>query len=407
MKGAVVAFAVSAAAGSLPAPAQADLTGFVQLRQVPRTHSLSACGDIEGCRSMAQEALGELLYERRFGDRFSAAARVEAHHDNATGEGRVLLREGFIDWAPSSSMTVKLGRQVLTWGVSDYLYVNDVFPKNYDAFFTGGGFDRMKEPVDAGRLAVHASKLDLELVVSRSKADRMPRADRFSAMAMTSAASPADDADDRADVAMKASSHVGGWDMAGYAASFRSREQRYFVDPAGLGADRPRTQHLGVSGTGNFAGGLLWAEAALRKTRTERANVVSRHFVGSAAKLIAGYSREVGEDRSASIQLQVEAPTSRERYVNSLAPGVRPLKRVTSTLHVRFHGRWMNQTLGAGAQLFAGSEGDTHFNPFVSWSPADGWTLEGGANLFDGKPDTRYGAFKDDSNVYVLGRYSF
>jgi hypothetical protein len=134
---------------------------------------------------------------------------------------------------------------------------------------------------------------------------------------------------------------------------------------------------------------------------------VNRHFLGSSAKLIAGYSREIGTDLTASAQLQLEAATSRQHYLDSLAPGLRPLKAISSTLHLRVHGSWMNQTLGGGAQVFLGNEGDSHFNPFVSWSPADGWTVEGGANLFNGRSDTRYGALQDDSNVYVLGRYSF
>lgn len=404
MKRAVMALAVAAA--SAPAVA-AGLTGFVQARQVQRAQSQPVCGDITGCSSMAQEVLGELLYERRFGQQFSATARVEAFHDGAISEGAVNVREGFVDWSPTSAVNLKLGRQVLTWGVSDYLYVNDVFPKNYDAFFTGAGFDRMKEPVDAARVAIQASDAALEAVLSRSKADKTPDPDRFSAMSMARTATRDDSRDHHVDVALKASTHVGGWDLAAYGASFDSREERLFMDAADLRADRPRTQHLGLSLTGNFAGGLIWGEGAVRNTSGNQAAVVSRQFLPSAFKLIGGYSREVGQEVTASAQLQLEGPGSRSRYLDSLAPGVRPLKSVTSTLHLRVQGRWINQTFGAGAQLFVSSEGDSHLNPFVSWSPADGWALEGGANVFNGKPDTRYGAFKDDSNVYVLWRFSF
>lgn len=404
MKRAVMALA--AAAVSVPVSA-AGLTGFVQARQVQRAQSLPVCGDITGCSAMAQEVLGELLYEQRFGQQFSATARVEAYHDGAISTGEVNLREGFADWSPTSALNFKLGRQVLTWGVSDYLYVNDVFPKNYDAFFTGAGFDRMKEPVDAARLALHATSVDFEAVLSRSKGDKMPNVDRFVAMAMAKSAVADDGPSHGADLALKASTHAGGWDLAAYGASFQSRETRLYMDASGLRSDRPRTQHVGASMTGNFAGGLAWGEAAVRNTADNQSAVVNRQFLPSAVKLIGGYSREVGQEITASAQLQLEGPASRSRYLESLAPGVRPLKPVISTLHLRVQGRWINQTLGAGAQLFVSNEGDSHLNPFVSWSPADGWTFEGGANVFNGRPDTRYGAFKDDSNVYVLGRFSF
>lgn len=400
------AMALAAAAMSVPAGA-AGLTGFVQARQVQRAQSLPACGELTGCSAMAQELLGELLYEHRFGQQVSATARVEAYHDGAISQGAAHLREGFADWSPTSALNLKFGRQVLTWGVSDYLYVNDVFPKNYDAFFTGAGFDRMKEPVDAARLAFHATTADFEAVLSRSKGDKMPNADRFVAMAMAKSAVADDSKNHGADVALKASTHAAGWDVAAYGASFESREERLYMGASGLRSDRPRTRHLGLSMTGNFAGGLVWGEAAVRTTHGNQSAVVSRQFLPSAFKLIGGYSREVGQEITASAQLQLEGPASRSRYLDSLAPGVRPLKPVTSTLHLRVQGRWINQTLGAGALLFVSNEGDSHLNPFVSWSPADGWTFEGGANVFNGKPDTRYGAFKDDSNVYVLGRFSF
>lgn len=404
MKRAVMALA--AAAVSVPVGA-AGLTGFVQARQVQRAHSLPTCGEITGCSAMAQEVLGELLYEHRFDQQFSVTARVEAYHDGAIAEGDIDAREAFVDWSPTSALNLKLGRQVLTWGVSDYLYVNDVFPKNFDAFFTGAGFDRMKEPVDAARLAIHSSDADLEAVLSRSKGDRTPNSARFAAMTMAKAAVPDDSANHQVDVALKASTHAAGWDLSAYGASFDSRDERLYMDTTGLRSDRPRTRHLGLSVAGNFAGGLLWGEGAVRNTSGDQTAVVSRQFLPSAFKLIGGYSREVGQEITASAQLQLEGPGSHSRYLASLAPGVRPLKSVTSTLHLRVQGRWINQTLGAGAQLFVSNEGDSHLNPFVSWSPADGWTFEGGANVFNGKPDTRYGAFKDDSNVYVLGRFSF
>lgn len=390
MKRALVALALLA-----PAPAPAEVSGFVQARQA---HGLEHA-------PMVQEILGELLVEQGLGERAALSVRTEAHDDAVSG-GRIALREGFLDWAPAPAVDLRLGRQVLTWGVSDYLYVNDVFPKNYDAFFTGAGFDRMKEAVDAARLAWHAHAGDVEAVVSRAKADRLPAPDRFLATSPSTSAMPADDASDAVDAAIKASGHAAGWDLAGYAATFRSREPRYFVDASGPRSDRPRLAHLGLSLTGNAGAGLAWLEAGVRHAGQPPDGVVSRNFLGSSARLIAGYSREIGPDVTASAQLQLEAATEYHRYLAALAPGVRPVERIATTLHLRLQGAWINQTVRAGAQVFAAGEGDAHLNPFASWSPADGWTLEAGANLFSGKPDTRYGAFEDDSSAYLLGRYS-
>jgi hypothetical protein len=284
--------------------------------------------------------------------------------------------------------------------------VNDIFPKDYDDFFTGGGFARTKAPVDGVRLSGRlSSHIDVEAVISRSAADLSPRVDRFAAM--TGGAHSADNANDQADVAVRAASHVGDWDVAGYVASFRTREQRFFIDGGHLVYDRPRDAHVGVSVTGNAAGGVAWLEGALRHTGTDRDDVVSHDFLPSAVKLIVGYSSEVAQDLTASTQLQLDTLLSRNRYLRSLAPGFPAVATTLATLNLRLQSQWINQTVGAGAQLFISSEGDFLLNPFTSWSPADGWTIEGGANVFSGKPYSNYGAFEEDSNVYVLARYSF
>ena len=51
------------------------------------------------------------------------------HHsvDLEEGEGLLDLREANIIFSPIDSMDVKFGRQILTWGIGDMLFVNDLF----------------------------------------------------------------------------------------------------------------------------------------------------------------------------------------------------------------------------------------------------------------------------------------
>lgn len=409
--------------GSAMAAPQAS--GFLQLRLTQRLHSLEPC-TVPACSQMVQQVLGELLLEPHLNQNANATLRVEAKTDQASGESRLSVREAYLDWGnnAAASLNLRLGRQILTWGVSDYLYVNDIFPKNYDTFFTGAGLDRIKQPVDALRLTTRVAMkanatadgvasepsspggLDLELVLARAQADQAPQPNRFVA-ASGSRLAGASAHSSQADVALKLSTRLGSWDVAGYLADFQAREQRFAIDAAGLQVDQPRTRHLGMSITGNAAAGLIWLELALRQSDQDQAALVSRYYLAHAGKLIAGYSREVAQDTTASAQLQLEANLDYSHYLARLAPGIRPVSRLNAVLHLRLSSRWANQTVGGGVQLFIDGEGDTHINPFGSWSPADGWTIEGGANLFAGKPDTRFGVLKDDSNLYLLGRYSF
>lgn len=386
--------------------AAADVSGFVQLRAAHRVKPLPDCR-LNGCDSMVEEGLAELLLERSWGPGWSLSLRPQAHREVISDDAALALREGTIAWQPGASVDVKIGRQIITWGVSDYLFANDLFPRNYDAFFTGGSFDRMKEPVDAMHLSWRGHA-DLELVLSRSKLDRMPSPSRFAATggassAVASGAAPGSGLD----AAVKAATKWGNWDLALYAARLRSRELRYYLDTVTLRSDIPRVAHLGVSATGNAASGVAWLEAALRQVKDGPEAVADRQFLGSSGKLILGYSRDIADGVTASAQVQLESPLSRGRYLRSLASGVRPVATFNSILHLRITARGMNQTLGSGAQLFMGAEGDSHFNPFMNWSPVDGWTLETGANLFSGRSDTRFGTLKRDSNVYLAMRRSY
>lgn len=65
-----------------------------------------------------------------------------------TGYGPVDLREANILLTPTYTMDLKLGRQILTWGTGDLLFINDMFPKDWQSFFTGRDEEYLKAPSD-------------------------------------------------------------------------------------------------------------------------------------------------------------------------------------------------------------------------------------------------------------------
>ena len=69
--------------------------------------------------------------------------------DLETGQGWVDLRETYVLTRPLSMLDLKAGRQVLTWGTGDLLFINDLFPKDWNAFFIGRDVEYLKAPSDA------------------------------------------------------------------------------------------------------------------------------------------------------------------------------------------------------------------------------------------------------------------
>ncbi len=46
-------------------------------------------------------------------------------------------------------VNLKIGRQVFTWGTGDYLFINDLFPKDYESFYIGRDDEYLKRPSEA------------------------------------------------------------------------------------------------------------------------------------------------------------------------------------------------------------------------------------------------------------------
>src|SRR3989338_6001203 len=79
---------------------------------------------------------------------------------------RYKIREAHVSASPLAWLDVKLGRQILTWGTGDLLFINDVFPKDFVSFFIGRDDEYLKVPSDAARVSVaHPwAALDLALI---------------------------------------------------------------------------------------------------------------------------------------------------------------------------------------------------------------------------------------------------
>lgn len=63
------------------------------------------------------------------------------------GEFDVDLREAYLDYT-TENCDFRLGRQFVTWGVGDLLFINDVFSKDYVSFFAGRPLEYLKIEVD-------------------------------------------------------------------------------------------------------------------------------------------------------------------------------------------------------------------------------------------------------------------
>ena len=82
-----------------------------------------------------------------------------------SGKTSFELRELYTQFSPAGFLDIKAGRQVYTWGTGDYLFINDLFPKDYVSFFTGRQDEYLKKPSDGLRLSAYTKVANADLVI--------------------------------------------------------------------------------------------------------------------------------------------------------------------------------------------------------------------------------------------------
>ena len=90
------------------------------------------------------------------------------------------LRDVSVSFSPLDTLDVKLGRQVLTWGTGDLVFLNDLFPKDWVSFFAGRDDEYLKAPSNSVRLTQYNPWINIDFVwTPRFTPDEYIRGNRF------------------------------------------------------------------------------------------------------------------------------------------------------------------------------------------------------------------------------------
>ena len=340
------------------------------------------------------------------------------HLDFESGQGWLDLRELYFGTPLGDRVDLRLGRQILTWGVGDLVFLNDLFPKDWNAFFTGRDVEYLKAPSDALRLAAYGDLLNIDLVYTpRFDADRYldPRRlsfydPRIGAVAGGTVAFepllPEDWFSDD-EWALRLHRLLGGWELAAY--GYRG----FWKSPSGFDPDsgRPRFPALevwGASARGPLGPGILSSELAWYRSREDRGG--DDPFVpNDQFRFLLGFERELIPDLTLGAQYYLERTLDHDRLLLTLPPGAVAVDENRHLLTLRL--TWLTHSQNVTWSLFtfaSPSDRDAYLRGLWSWKASDAWTLSSGFNLFEGRDDSSFfGQFERNSNIYVGLRYGF
>ena len=359
----------------------------------------------------------EILARWNTGFFYKGDLLVDEHEETA----RVNIREANGVFSPFSWLDVKLGRQILTWGTGDLLFINDVFPKDFESFFIGRDDEFLKVPSDAAKFSLYNPMVSADLVLipfftpdTPFDGDRLSFYDMFlgrlagkeSGRLLTEPPLQLDSTE----VAARVYRNFNGTEAALYGFKGYFNQARGVKNEDSKEFFYPELAVYGSSlrGPAPFVGGIVSGEVGYLDSLEDRSGA-DRLVENSAAKYLAGYERDFPEDLRVGVQYFVEQMLDFETFMANARAGDVPRDQFRQLMTLRVTKLFWLQTLEASCFVFySPTDSDTHLRPRLAWQVNDQWKVTVGANVFFGRSDsTEFGQLENNDDLYARVRYSF
>ena len=367
--------------------------------------------------------IGEARYQfdlfsfREWGD---IKIKGDVYGDFVTEELEFDLREANAFTRPTDYMDVKVGRQILTWGTGDLIFINDLFPKDWVAFFIGRDTEYLKAPSDAAKVSLFFDPVNIDVVYTPEfDSDRFITGERLSywhPLLMRRAGEDNELAVSRRreffeedETAVRLYRNISNWELALYG------YWGYWKSPAGFTGTTPQARaffpELYVYGTslrGALGKGIANVELGYYDSvddRTGNDPLVNN----SEMRYLVGYTQEIAQDFTAGVQYYVEQMLDYGDYMGSLFPGAESRDEFRHVTTLRLTRLLMNQNLMLSLfGYYSPSDEDLYLRPLVNYKATDNLMYELGSNIFFGdERHTFFNQFHYNTNIYAGVRYSF
>ncbi len=353
---------------------------------------------------------GDLLYNELDKDR--------ADVDLETGEGWFDLREFNATFYPTDWIDLKIGRQILTWGTGEYLFINDLFPKDWQSFFLGRDNEYLKAPSDAIMTSAFFDTLNLDIVFTpRFDADRYitgqfltfydQATDSFNGENAVVDGNAPDRWLKDYELAIRAYKNIDGYEAAAYFYNGFWKSPAGF-DPVKGQATFPDLQAYGASLRGAVGSGIGNIEIGYYHSKDDK-NGTDPFTSNSEFRCMFGYQRELGADLTLGLQYYLEWMMDYSEYKSSLPDSDTLRDEFRHLTTVSLNKLLFNQNLRLWLFAFySPSDEDCHIKSQINYKYSDSLSIFAGANLFLGSQDhTFFNQFESNCNIYLGVRTTF
>lgn len=329
------------------------------------------------------------------------------------------LREGYAKFKVGNNLDFKVGRQIITWGTGDLIFINDLFAKDYRSFFTGRDDQYLKAPQNALRAAYYTAPGTFSLIYTpRFTPNRIPTGERLSYFnPMTGGIVGGENyyfegrmpeaKFKNGELAGRFSRYIGSADIALYF-YHGFYKNPMGIDMVNMAAYYPRLNVYGASVRMPILGGISWLESGYYDSRDDNAGD-DPTIPNSSISSMIGFERQLTSTLTANLQYQNKVMLDYDTYTSNLPPQSIEMdeyyhlltSRITKTLFME------NMTI-SGFAFYSPSDEDFYGRFSVSYKYTDALTLTLGGNIFDGNYEyTDFGAFQKNDNIYAKITYGY
>mgnify|MGYP003701607081 CR=1 FL=1 len=398
-----------------PVAAEVSLHGFVEGGYGVRT---ATDPQFDGVQDYTMQETRAQLRANAYGSGGEVFVRLDFVQDKlAEDQTGLELREGnFRFTAFNDYFEVKVGRQIMTWGTGDLVFINDLFARDWVSFFIGREMQYLRAPSDVLRLGLYGLGVDADFVWTPVfTPDRTPTGERLSFYSpLPEPVEPLRPTKSlgNGELALRLSRAFGNFavELYGYRGFNGQPTALMVIDPE-TGEALPFYPELSVYGAstrGGLFGGVLWLEGGYYDSRQDR-DGTDPLIPNSEARYLVGFERQLFTDFTAGLQYYGEYMLDHDTYLGTL-PEEAPIRdELRHLLTLRLEKYLKYQTVRLSLFTYwSPSDEDGYTRAWAGYKVSDEVEVGAGANVFFGNTATTFfGQFDKNDNVFARLRYSF
>ena len=387
---------------------QADWSGLTKLRPY-----FSLTWDAKLGENWKTRISGKAFYDLAYGMKDSETFSDEVLSEL---EKEAELREIYLEGSPFGSLDVKLGKQIVSWGVANSLRVVDVLNPTDDREFGMTDLEDIRLPINMTKLDYYIGDLKLEAVAVHEikfnksapfGSDFNPSTQKINEVIPESSA-------ENTEYGLALIGTFSGWDASLHWAQYFDDTAHFKITKVtfipGLGAvptleQRHSRLTMGGATLSIPSGNFIWKAEAAKLQGMEFALVTDKTF--SRTDVLVGSEYSGWSDTSLTLEFGVQHLNDFDVKLEE-SPDSQLEDRIATT--VSFMQDYINQTMHlslVGMIIGKGGQDGGLNRMSLEYDVMDAFSVTGGAMLYQPGENAYFQSLNENDRIFFEARYSF